>query len=130
MSFPLRIDFEEKPVRIGIVVLAVAAVATAGATMLRGWHSPAAAAPVVYVCKETGEAFELPHQEVPALNPNTGRRTLYQGVYCSDCNRWYPAPVANHRGGNPKAPTCPIHKTAMTFEGPSIAQTAASATAP
>jgi hypothetical protein len=129
MSFPLRIDFDEKPVRIGIAAVVVLGI-TAGAAMFRGWHGAAAAAPLVYVCTETGETFRLPPQSVPGVNPKTGRKTLFRGVYCSECNRWYAAPALNHQAGNPKPLTCHIHKIAMTFDGPSVVQAAAPATAP
>ena len=131
MSFPLRIDFDEMPVRIGIAAIVVAALGiTAGAAAWRGWHGSAAAAPIVYVCAETGETFQLAPQAIPATNPKTGRKTLYRGVYCRECNHWYAAPAPNHPGGNPRSLSCHIHKIAMTFDGPNVVQPAAPAMAP
>jgi len=119
MSLPLRIDLDEKPVRIGIAVAAVAVIGVlAGAALYRGWHGAPAAAPIVYVCSETGEAFRLPFQGIPGVNPKTGRRTLFRGAYCQECNQWHAVPAPNHQAGNPKAASCPVHHVPMTFDGP------------
>jgi hypothetical protein len=131
MSLPLRIDFDEKPMRIGIAAVVVSALGiTAGAAMFRGWQGAAPVAPLVYVCTETGETLRLPPQSVPGVNPKTGRRTLFRGAYCPECNRWYAAPAPNHQAGNPKSLSCHIHKIAMTFDGPSVVQAAGPSAAP
>jgi hypothetical protein len=128
MSLPLRIDFDERPVRIGIAAIVVAALGiTAGAAMFRGWHRTAPVAPLLYVCTETGETFSLPPQVIPAVNPKTGHKTLFRGVYCPECQRWYAAPAVNHRAGNMQPPFCHIHKVAMTFDGRSVDQATAPA---
>jgi hypothetical protein len=85
---------------------------------------------IVYVCTETYETLSAPPQSVPAINSKTGRRTLYRGVYCVECKRWYPAPPSEHRNGNPKPLRCRIHKIEMTFAGPAGVPPAESATVP
>lgn len=131
MRLPLRIDFDEMPVKIGIAAAVVAAIGlTAGGAAWRGWHGKAVVTPIVYFCTETGETFRALPQGVPAVNPKTGRRTLFRGVYCAECKRWYAATTPNHRPGNPKPFYCHVHKTAMTFDGPSLASTEAPTTAP
>ena len=47
---------------------------------------------VTYICLETREVIEGPVQAVPALNPNTGRRTLVPAVYSNRTKEWVPAP--------------------------------------
>jgi hypothetical protein len=74
---------------------------------------------VTYVCSETGAVIAAPAQQEPALNPETGRRTLLRGVYCPQCAKWYRAPSPEHQSGNPRPLTCSVHNVPMTYEGPS-----------
>jgi hypothetical protein len=74
--------------------------------------------PIVCVCTETGAAFSVPSQSGPAINPRTGRATLVPAVYCPACRRWYAAPPADHRPGNPRPLRCRIHDVEMTSDGP------------
>jgi hypothetical protein len=73
---------------------------------------------VTYVCSETGKVIAAPAQQEPAVNPETGRRTLLRGVYCAQCAKWYRAPSPEHSSGNPRELRCRIHDAPMTFEGP------------
>jgi hypothetical protein len=121
----MRYDFDTSELwserTAGQRLLMITALISAGGVgfLWAGSHSGRAAGnPIVYVCTETQEAFSLPPQTVPAVNPNTRRPTLVRGVYCSGCKRWYAAPPTNHRSGNPKPLTCHIHKIAMSYEGP------------
>jgi hypothetical protein len=47
---------------------------------------------VTYICLETHAVMEGPVQELPALNPDTGRRTLVPAVYSNRTKAWVPAP--------------------------------------
>jgi len=61
----------------------------------------------VYVCTETGELSLGPSRETPAVNEETGNRTLLRGLYCEKCDKWYPAPPSRSFGGNPLQMPCP-----------------------
>jgi hypothetical protein len=47
---------------------------------------------VTYICLETREVIEGPVQDVPAINPSTGRRTLVPAIYSNRTKEWVPAP--------------------------------------
>lgn len=73
---------------------------------------------VTYVCSETGKVVVAPAQQTPAVNPETGRRTLLRGVYCTQCDKWYTTPVADRAGGNPREVRCRVHDIPMAYDGP------------
>ena len=72
----------------------------------------------VFVCTESLEVFRLPVQSPPPVHPKTGRATLAPGLYCSKCDKWYPAPPLEAVGGNAGAITCPVHRDALSSTGP------------
>ena len=81
---------------IGLSVLFAVALITAG-WPLYSWVAGRPPAPVTgndvtYICLETREVIEGPVQPVPALNPNTGRRTLVRAIYSNTTKEWVPAP--------------------------------------
>ena len=47
---------------------------------------------VTYICLETKVVIEGPVQPVPAVNPQTGRRTLVRAIYSNSTEEWVPAP--------------------------------------
>jgi hypothetical protein len=81
-------------------------------------ESASADAAVVYVCRETKQLVQAPPQQVPAVNPNTGRATLYRAMYCADCRKWHAVPPPEAFPGNPLTYRCPKHHHQMTADGP------------
>ena len=77
-----------------------------------------AAADVVYLCRETQEIMTASPQPTPAVNPKTGRATLVRGLYCERCKRWRAVPPPDVHPGNPLSWPCPVHRQAMSPEGP------------
>ncbi len=73
---------------------------------------------VVYLCRETKALIKAPPQPVPALNPKTGRKTLYRALYCAECKNWQPVPPPDMYSGNPLTYHCPKHRRQMTASGP------------
>ncbi|GAB4154840.1 MAG: hypothetical protein Tsb009_31550 [Planctomycetaceae bacterium] len=73
---------------------------------------------VVYLCKETKKVVRAPLQPSPAVNPETGRKTLYRALYCSKCKKWHAIPPGEERSGNPLRYRCPKHHSAMSADGP------------
>lgn len=73
---------------------------------------------VFYLCEETEELVKAPLQQVPATNPQTGRKTLYRALYCSDCEKWRAVPPPEVYPGNPLAYRCPKHDCPMAVSGP------------
>lgn len=73
---------------------------------------------VVYVCTQTRETVVAEAQPTPAVNPETGRRTLMKGLYCAQCETWYPAPPIDVLQRNPGAAVCPRHETPLALDGP------------
>lgn len=53
----------------------------------------------------------------PALHPQTGQPTLVPALYCTECQKWFPAPPIEIRERNPKALICP-KKHRLTPDGP------------
>ncbi len=72
----------------------------------------------VYVCSETGRTIVAAAEPTPAVNPETGRRTLLRGLYCDQCRKWYPVPPAHREGTNPLHQRCPKHHTPLSQNGP------------
>lgn len=72
------------------------------AVVLSGWGAyswlarsgppPVTGNEVTYVCLETREVIDGPAQDVPAINPKTGRRTLVRAVFSTRTNEWVPIP--------------------------------------
>ena len=75
-------------------------------------------ADAVYLCRETKALIRLPAQAVPAVNPHTGRATLFRALYCAACRKWHPVPPPEVFAGNPMTYPCPNHQCAMTADGP------------
>ena len=73
---------------------------------------------VVYLCKETKKVVRAPLQPTPAVNPETGRKTLFRALYCSRCKKWHAIPPSEERSGNPLRYRCPKHKSTMSPNGP------------
>lgn len=70
---------------------------------------------VTFVCTETQAVIQAEAQPTPAVNPETGRRTLVRGMYCAQCGKWFPIP-ADVR--DPRAIRCTRDGTPMSLEGP------------
>lgn len=56
--------------------------------------------------------------ETPAVNPQTGRRTLLPALYCAKCQEWRAAPPLQELQRNPKARLCPKCKGPLVADGP------------
>jgi hypothetical protein len=72
----------------------------------------------VYICRETGRIVTAPPQPTPAVNPETGRTTLYRALYCGKCQSWRAVPPSEVYGGNPMSNVCPRHRERMSPSGP------------
>ncbi len=73
---------------------------------------------VAYYCKETKKIIVTTKQETPAINPETGRRTLFPTMYCEQCKAWRPIPSVEQAQKNAGARKCPKCKKMMLVEGP------------
>lgn len=73
---------------------------------------------VPYLCRETKQVVRVPLGSVPAVNPATGRATLFRALYCPDCKKWHAVPPPDVFPGNPLTYSCPKHHRAMTADGP------------
>ena len=74
---------------------------------------------MVYVDTETNQP--VVHEivtPVPAVNPETGDRTLMPGLYCPACKAWYPVPPPDQINSQPNAGQCPKDKTSLIADGP------------
>ena len=57
--------------------------------------------------------------EFPETHPVTGKPTLVPAMYCSHCNKWYPAPPIEVLERTPKAAICPKGSgEKLTLDGP------------
>ena len=101
----------------GLLTLAVAAYVV---TLLIGGSNAAAETgeQVVYLCRETGSVVTGPPQPTPAVNPETGRSTLYRALFCPQCQTWRAVPPSEVYGGNPMSHVCPRHRAPMSPTGP------------
>ena len=72
---------------------------------------------ITYLCTETGAVSRGEWEPTPAKNPKTGRKTLVQGLYCSQCRKWYPAPPPEMAQQTPRGPTCPVDHSALSADG-------------
>ena len=102
----------------GMIVLAGAAAAAIGGCGGGDDAPEAASAPTVYYCTETKTVVVAARQQTPAVNPQTGRRTLVPALYCPTCRQWQPAPPPEVLQRNPGAGLCRKHKTPLIADGP------------
>ncbi len=73
----------------------------------------------VFVDTVTQTAMVLPvTATVPAINPETGKRTLMPGLFCPDCQKWYPVPAPDQINRQPDAARCPKTQTPLIADGP------------
>ncbi len=70
---------------------------------------------VAYLCRETGEVFQLAEQSSPAVNPKTGRRTLLRALYCPTCRKWMASPPPEASDRQAVGPRCPKHGTPLAI---------------
>ena len=76
-------------------------------------------AAIVYIDTKTQETRLLPRQaQTPAINPQTGERTLVPGLYCKTCAKWYPSPPPEVLQRSTAAYRCPKDGQPMSLEGP------------
>lgn len=74
--------------------------------------------PAMYLCRETQQLVSGPPQPTPAVNPQTGRRTLYRALYCVRCENWQAVAPSEVSGGNPLSSVCPKHLQPLSATGP------------
>lgn len=73
----------------------------------------------VYVDLATSQpVVDLATSEVPAVHPETGKRTLMPALYCPACERWHPTPAFDKLQRTPGAGRCPDDGTPLTSDGP------------
>jgi len=73
----------------------------------------------VYIDTRSGKTvIAEPSEKLPAVNPNTGKRTLMPALYCPQCDTWYAAPPVEVQQRNPDSRRCPKHGTPLSTEGP------------
>lgn len=76
-------------------------------------------ADMVYVDTKTFVAVVAPKSgSVPIINPATGQRTLMPGLYCPDCEKWYPVPSPKQINRQKGVALCPKTKMPMIADGP------------
>lgn len=74
---------------------------------------------IVFVDTVTRKTYiGQPTEMLPAVHPETGRRTLMPGLYCAKCQAWHPAPPLEVRQREPKSLRCPKSGDLMTPDGP------------
>lgn len=105
---------------IGLRVVFAAAVLFGGWSVY-SWMASRPPAPVTgndvtYICLETREVMEGPVQELPAINPGTGRRTLVRAIYSNLTKEWVPAPSEDVLRRNRQALAQDDGSSAMAFE--------------
>lgn len=72
----------------------------------------------VFICRESGEMFVMRAKNTVEKHPRTEQPTLMPGLYCPQCQKWRASPPVSVLQQNPSASICPIHRTAMTNNGP------------
>lgn len=55
---------------------------------------------------------------LPTAHPNVPGSTLQPALFCSRCQKWYPAPPIEVLNRNPGAANCPRDSTPLTSDGP------------
>jgi hypothetical protein len=73
---------------------------------------------IVFVCRDSGEAFVLRAKHSPEIHPRTGKPTLMPGLYCEQCQQWRASPPVDVLQRNPSASWCATHRVPMTNNGP------------
>jgi len=74
---------------------------------------------MVFVDTKTHVAVVGPvTDQFPALNTETGKRTLMPGLYCPKCEKWYPVPSPDQINHRPDGGLCPKTKTSLIADGP------------
>jgi hypothetical protein len=106
--------------------LIVLRVVFAAAILVGGWSvylwmasrppAPVTGNDVTYICLETREVMEGPVQNLPAINPATGRRTLVRAIYSNITKEWVPAPSEDVLRRNRQALAQVDGSSAMAFE--------------
>jgi hypothetical protein len=113
---------EKEGIQMGKQTLAITVMAACLLSFVSGCGDEQMAAEesnnVVYLCKETKKVVRAPLHPTPAVNPETGRKTLFRALYCSRCKKWHAIPPSEERSGNPLRFNCPRHKSAMSLNGP------------
>ena len=66
----------------------------------------------------TGEVTRSEWIMTPATDPQTGKQTIVQGMYCAKCRKWYPAPPQAMSERMPGGPVCSIDQTRLSVDGP------------
>jgi uncharacterized protein YbaR (Trm112 family) len=66
----------------------------------------------------TGVVTRVDWVPTPAIDPQTGKATLVQALYCEKCRKWYPAPPQAMAERLPGGPVCYYDKTRLTAAGP------------
>ncbi|MES2792513.1 MAG: hypothetical protein V4719_23065 [Planctomycetota bacterium] len=66
----------------------------------------------------TGDVSRSEWVATPAVDPKSGKRILVPGMYCSKCQKWFPAPPPEMVERSPGGPVCPRDKTRLTVDGP------------
>jgi hypothetical protein len=104
---------------VGVVCHAVVVVVVVCAGC--GGEPPAdpLAGQMVYVDRETGRPTVANiAREVPALHPDTGKRSLDPALYCSKCQEWRVVPSLEVMQRDSRAMTCRQCGTKLTKDGP------------
>ena len=106
------------------ILLTLGAIAwfTLGRGETRLSAAPPPPAQVMWLCLETGRLSEGPRpvsaDEAPRVNPETGRPTLVQALYCAKCQGWRPRPPAAVRERMPGGPVCPKTRSPLFETAP------------
>lgn len=83
-----------------------------------GGSGGAGVEPMVYVDTESGKVVQAPPKPTPAVNPDTGKKTLMPGLYCAQCRKWYASAPLEIAQRNPSSRMCPKHRTPMETKRP------------
>lgn len=103
---------------LGLIVFGLMACLIGGCSDAPRTSDPVMGA-IVYVDLETQlPVVQLATNDIPAVHPETGERTLMPGLYCPKCQRWHPAPAFDKLQHIPGAAVCPADGTPMTTDGP------------
>ncbi|REK25395.1 MAG: hypothetical protein DWQ41_12205 [Planctomycetota bacterium] len=74
---------------------------------------------IVYIDGETQSTIVADvTDDLPAVHPQTGRRTLMPGLYCNSCDTWHSSPPIEVLQRNPAARQCPACRSPLTNTGP------------
>lgn len=99
--------------RLGAVL--IAAIAGCGS----GVPGPTTGNNAVFVDTVTLTAMVLPVSgALPEIHPETGKRTLMPGLFCPECQKWYPVPAPEQINRQPDAARCPRTRTPLIADGP------------